>query len=128
MPGTLWCGLGDLAARYTELGPRATLDRCCRAHDLCPAKLKPFASRAGLDNPSFYTKLGISDFTSVTSIFCRSHCLCEERFHSCLVAANTTAAASLGNFYFNLLNLHCVDTSSNGTEGQLQYFPNQFVF
>lgn len=31
VPGTLWCGLGDSAKHYDDLGPRQDIDICCRA-------------------------------------------------------------------------------------------------
>lgn len=56
LPGTKWCGLGDIANEYSDLGTERTLDKCCRAHDHCPTKLKALRSGYGLVNWSFYTK------------------------------------------------------------------------
>lgn len=63
LPGTLWCGMGDQASSYHQLGPRRKLDGCCRAHDHCPVKLRPMMSRYGVTNYGFQTK-------SVPSGFC----------------------------------------------------------
>lgn len=54
--GTKWCGLGDISSSYDDLGPERNLDKCCRAHDHCPVKVKAFRSRYGLVNWSLYTK------------------------------------------------------------------------
>lgn len=56
VPGTRWCGLGDSALDYHDLGPRSDIDLCCRAHDHCPIRLKAFRMGYGLINFSFYTK------------------------------------------------------------------------
>ena len=54
--GTKWCGPGDVAQSYDDLGALIEVDKCCRAHDHCPIKVKGFASAHGLMNLSFYTK------------------------------------------------------------------------
>lgn len=54
--GTKWCGAGDLADTYFDLGEDSNLDKCCRTHDLCPIKVKAYASRYNLTNKSLYTK------------------------------------------------------------------------
>lgn len=56
VPGTKWCGLGDSALDYHDLGGKADVDLCCRAHDHCPVRLKAFRMGYGLINFSFYTK------------------------------------------------------------------------
>lgn len=56
IPGTKWCGLGDSAIDYNDLGTRPDIDLCCRAHDHCPIRLKAFRVGYGLMNLSFYTK------------------------------------------------------------------------
>lgn len=45
-----------MATKYNDLGTEKNVDRCCRAHDLCPTKIKAFRSRYGLVNWSLYTK------------------------------------------------------------------------
>ena len=55
-PGTLWCGYDDIATSYTSLGGEVELDRCCRAHDFCPDKIKAGRSRGGLENTDVVTK------------------------------------------------------------------------
>ena len=39
LPGTLWCGVNDIAPHFSSLGVDRELDRCCRAHDHCPVKV-----------------------------------------------------------------------------------------
>ncbi|KAK2714551.1 hypothetical protein QYM36_008942 [Artemia franciscana] len=90
LPGTKWCGRGDVAKSYEELGPEADIDRCCRAHDHCPIKIKPFKRKYGLTNISLYTK---------------SHCDCDGEFEMCLRATKNPLADVLANFYFNVLKV-----------------------
>lgn len=57
VPGTKWCGSGDDARDYTDLGSKSPIvDSCCRSHDLCPTRLRPFRMGYGLINLSVYTK------------------------------------------------------------------------
>ncbi len=39
-PGTKWCGVNDIAEDFFDLGEREEVDRCCRAHDHCPLKVR----------------------------------------------------------------------------------------
>ncbi|XP_045782208.1 uncharacterized protein LOC123878878 isoform X1 [Maniola jurtina] len=64
MPGTKWCGAGQLAETYTELGPDRNEDRCCRAHDNCRMNIGGFKRRFGYFN--------VMPFTI-------SHCRCDRR-------------------------------------------------
>lgn len=34
-PGTKWCGPGNTAANYNDLGKHRDTDMCCREHDHC---------------------------------------------------------------------------------------------
>lgn len=56
VPGTKWCGAGDEASDYNDIGFKALVDSCCRSHDLCPSRLRPFRMGYGLINLSVYTK------------------------------------------------------------------------
>ncbi|KAG8231738.1 hypothetical protein J437_LFUL012016 [Ladona fulva] len=94
LPGTKWCGTGDLATTYYDLGPDMELDVCCRSHDLCPVKVRAFTSRFNLTNYSIYSK---------------SHCECDEMFYNCLKRTSHPNALMIGNFYFNLLRVPCID-------------------
>lgn len=93
LPGTKWCGSGDSARAYSDLGKRKELDICCRAHDHCPVRLKALRSGYGLINFSLYTK---------------SHCDCDEDFRKCLKSLNSKSADALANFFFNILRVQCI--------------------
>ena len=54
--GTKWCGNGDIARDYRDLGADARLDACCREHDHCPLKVKALSRRYGFFNAALYTK------------------------------------------------------------------------
>ncbi|CAH2101451.1 unnamed protein product [Euphydryas editha] len=64
MPGTKWCGAGQLAESYNELGSDMDEDRCCRDHDNCRLNIGAFTRRFGLFN--------FRPFTI-------SHCKCDRR-------------------------------------------------
>lgn len=93
LPGTKWCGLGDQASSYNDLGPKHRIDICCRAHDHCPIRLKPFRNDYGILNIGLYTK---------------SHCDCDADFYRCLREAHSRTADMLGNLYFNVMKLQCM--------------------
>lgn len=98
VPGTKWCGLGDSASNYFDLGSKGIVDSCCRAHDLCPIRLRPFRRGYGLGyNFSIYTK---------------SYCTCDDSFYHCLKSTNSTMADMIGNFYFNFMKFGCLEPTS----------------
>lgn len=88
--GTKWCGTGDIAKDYHDLGTESDVDRCCRTHDLCPSKVRPYQKRYELENNSLYTK---------------SHCTCDDMLFSCLKFSNSSAGNLLGTIYFNLVQV-----------------------
>ncbi|MEQ2241170.1 hypothetical protein ILYODFUR_022608 [Ilyodon furcidens] len=49
-PGTLWCGAGNMADDYNQLGEFADTDSCCRIHDHCPHVIHAFSSNYGHTN------------------------------------------------------------------------------
>lgn len=100
VPNTLWCGLGDRAANYSELGVEYKLDACCRAHDHCPIRLKPWTSDYGLINWSVST---------------RSHCDCDAEFNSCLAQVNSTLSNVLRVVYFRFIGLQCIEFQDRQT-------------
>lgn len=95
LPGTVWCGLGDRASRYHQLGERRELDSCCRVHDHCPVKVRAGDFRYGYSNTGFSTV---------------SHCLCDEAFRICLQKASRydEVAPVIGNLFFNVLGTRCL--------------------
>lgn len=91
-PGTKWCGAGDRAKNYDDLGLHQDTDRCCRAHDLCNDTLAPGETRNDLTNKSPFTKLS---------------CQCDNDFYSCLDRVNSVTSNTIGNMYFNILKREC---------------------
>ena len=57
-------------------------------------QVKPFQTRYNLFNFAPYTK---------------SHCDCDEAFYNCLKAANTSKADAVGDVFFNVLGIQCVE-------------------
>ncbi|ALC49101.1 CG42237 [Drosophila busckii] len=95
---TKWCGTGDIADTYNDLGSEMAMDRCCRQHDLCPIKIRAYQNKYELMNDSLYTK---------------SHCICDDMLFSCLKMTNTSASQLMGSIYFNLVQVPCLDGRSN---------------
>ncbi|KAJ9598337.1 hypothetical protein L9F63_011015, partial [Diploptera punctata] len=91
-PGTKWCGPGNVAVDYNDLGEYREEDRCCREHDYCPDQLAPGQCLYGICNNSPFT---------------RSHCDCDTRFRRCLQSLNTDAANTLGAVFFNVAQVTC---------------------
>ncbi|XP_034950600.1 phospholipase A2-like [Chelonus insularis] len=94
LPGTKWCGTGDIADNYHDLGTDTDVDRCCRTHDLCPVKIRAQHSRYNLTNYSLYSK---------------SHCDCDTSFYHCLKMVGGPVAHMMGKFYFNFLKVSCIE-------------------
>jgi len=101
VPNTLWCGLGDRASNYSQLGSEYMVDSCCRAHDHCPIRLKPFAADYGLINWSMST---------------RSHCDCDLDFNDCLKQVNSKLSNVIKALYFRLVGSQCIYTLEAGTQ------------
>ncbi|XP_014357843.2 uncharacterized protein LOC106710337 [Papilio machaon] len=101
IPGTKWCGTGDIATDYHDLGADRALDRCCRTHDLCPTKVRAFSRRYNLTNNSLYSK---------------SHCTCDDMLFDCLKHTNTSAAHLMGHIYFNLVQVPCLEDKPTGRQ------------
>ncbi|XP_070707167.1 group 3 secretory phospholipase A2 [Pempheris klunzingeri] len=92
VPGTLWCGAGNKAPSYEDLGVFADTDSCCRQHDQCKHTILSFHSEFGVFN---------------SNIFTMSHCDCDNKFHHCLMKANDSISDVVGYTFFNLLKMHC---------------------
>lgn len=54
--GTKWCGRGNTAEDYNDLGDERDTDACCRAHDECPDFIDKGLSKYGLTNNALYTR------------------------------------------------------------------------
>ncbi|XP_012282787.1 phospholipase A2 [Orussus abietinus] len=91
-PGTKWCGSGNVAEDYDDLGTFAETDACCRAHDHCEDAIEGGRSAHGLTNPAFYTRV---------------LCACDERFYDCLRDSGDNAGGKVGTAYFTLLGTQC---------------------
>ncbi|XKL68518.1 hypothetical protein PGB90_004009 [Kerria lacca] len=100
-PGTKWCGTGDIARTYFDLGVERNMDKCCRKHDLCPIKVKSNSLRYNLTNKSLYTK---------------SHCVCDDEFLRCLRQVGKPAAEFMGKIYFNIIQVPCIEDTKNGKQ------------
>ncbi|XP_060048717.1 group 3 secretory phospholipase A2 isoform X1 [Erinaceus europaeus] len=115
VPGTLWCGLGDSAHNFSELGLLQGPDFCCRQHDRCPHTISPLQYGYGVRNYRFHTL---------------SHCDCDARwqvvigwpgrepgrgpecqlwasFRQCLQTQHSSIADLLGAAFFNVLAIPC---------------------
>ncbi|XP_075235007.1 phospholipase A2-like [Lycorma delicatula] len=95
LPGTLWCGVGNIA-RGIDFGYFYETDKCCKAHDSCNRIIsaKSYSSTYNLFNSAPYARL---------------HCDCDDIFYRCLKGAekHTNSAYLIGNIYFNLLFTKC---------------------
>ncbi|KAA0704265.1 Group 3 secretory phospholipase A2 [Triplophysa tibetana] len=94
IPGTVWCGSGNKASNFSELGMFEETDKCCREHDHCQETIASFSFDHGVFN---------------TNIFTLSHCDCDNRFRHCLSGVNNTVSNIVGYGYFNLLKMRCFE-------------------
>lgn len=92
-PGTKWCGPGNIAKSWDDLGPNTDEDKCCRAHDNCPQSLKSGECRPGICNNSPFT---------------RSHCDCDAELRKCLQTINTDVSNTIGAIFFNVIQVTCI--------------------
>ncbi|XP_063974621.1 uncharacterized protein LOC135161190 [Diachasmimorpha longicaudata] len=104
VPGTKWCGTGDIAQYYGDLGVNSVVDRCCRTHDLCPVKIRAYQTRYNITNFSAYSK---------------SHCDCDNAFYNCLKSVGTKTANILGKIYFNVIKVGCVEDLPKSVNSKL---------
>jgi len=111
-PGTKWCGVDDVADSYFDLGKFYEMDKCCRAHDFCPMKIKGFSKKYGTINFKPYTA---------------SHCKCDKLLRSCLKKVETSfpkeapQARGVGQVYFNLLKVQCIQPGGNKRPGKISF-------
>uniref|UniRef100_A0A8C5N3I6 Phospholipase A2-like central domain-containing protein n=1 Tax=Leptobrachium leishanense TaxID=445787 RepID=A0A8C5N3I6_9ANUR len=54
-PGTLWCGSGNTAESFEDLGEHRETDTCCRTHDQCEHVIHPFSYNYGYRNLRWHT-------------------------------------------------------------------------
>lgn len=97
-PGTKWCGPGDDAEDYEDLGRLENTDKCCRAHDNCPVHILPFQT--------VYHYLNYRPYSL-------THCTCDENLFNCLkvvgreVAAERGDSDMVGKVFFYEANIPC---------------------
>ncbi|GAB1599067.1 hypothetical protein Ahia01_000183900 [Argonauta hians] len=93
-PGTKWCGNGNTAEAFDDLGSETEADYCCREHDYCPFTIESFSRRFNLFNYRLHTL---------------SHCQCDRRFRNCLkkVSSNSSITHLIGRIYFDFLGSRC---------------------
>ncbi|XP_044584747.1 phospholipase A2-like [Cotesia glomerata] len=92
-PGTKWCGQGDKAESYDDLGKFNDTDICCRAHDNCPMIIKVGETCHGLTNPDASSRLS---------------CDCDRDFYKCLKNNRNIVSKTIGTIYFDLLKKKCL--------------------
>ncbi|XP_053864660.1 protein PROCA1 [Malaclemys terrapin pileata] len=93
-PGTLWCGAGNNADSYGQLGEHRETDECCREHDHCQHVIHPFTAKYGYRNLRWHTI---------------SHCACDLRLKVCLRQVNDTASRVVGQAFFNVIQVPCFE-------------------
>ncbi|CAH1802564.1 unnamed protein product [Owenia fusiformis] len=92
-PGTKWCGPGDIASGFDDLGAFGKIDTCCRSHDHCPAKILSWETKYNVFNHRLYTL---------------SHCDCDDSFRYCLRSSKSKTADEIGKAFFNTLGASCI--------------------
>nr|API81336.1 venom toxin [Hemiscorpius lepturus] len=93
--GTKWCGPGNSAKNYSDLGTLVEADVCCRDHDHC-------------DNiASQETKYGLKNKRPFTIL----NCVCDEAFDKCLTDAyekvKKKGIQDIKEFYFDTYKPKC---------------------
>ncbi|KAJ8917335.1 hypothetical protein NQ315_002357 [Exocentrus adspersus] len=102
-PGTKWCGPGNTARNYSDLGYHVKEDTCCREHDNCPKSLPKGKCIQKICNNSPFT---------------RSHCDCDATFRRCLQNVNTETANTIGAIFFNVVQVICFKERTPCTQWQ----------
>ncbi|XP_048838435.1 nucleolar protein dao-5 isoform X2 [Brienomyrus brachyistius] len=93
-PGTLWCGAGNIADNYDQLGEFAATDSCCRVHDHCPYVVQAFSTNFGYTNFKWHSI---------------SHCECDNALKECLRKVNDTSSRVVGQAFFNVIEVPCFE-------------------
>ncbi|GFS99387.1 phospholipase A(2), partial [Nephila pilipes] len=92
LPGTKWCGPGDVAEHLNDLGYFEDVDRCCRDHDICDDIIESGRTKYNLTNDTPFTVLS---------------CNCDYDFYDCLSRIDTITSNTMGHTYFNVLQKYC---------------------
>jgi len=106
-PHTNWCGNGDIAKNYNDLGKFKEVDSCCRTHDHCPFHvLKGKIKKFYLNQNKMTVNL----------------CSCDEAFFDCLKGMKHRLASSIvGWMFFDVRKNPCVKIE-NGTHCKLNHW------
>ncbi|GFO32696.1 phospholipase a2 [Plakobranchus ocellatus] len=91
-PGTNWCGKGNVADSFGDLGYYRHTDRCCREHDHCPYTIPGRGFGYGHYNPSRFTM---------------SSCTCDNIFRRCLLRVDSFGARLVKFIYFRVMQMAC---------------------
>ncbi|XP_031638977.1 phospholipase A2 hemilipin isoform X1 [Contarinia nasturtii] len=91
-PNTKWCGRGQTAEKYSQLGGASKADKCCRRHDHCKFNIYAMTTKWRLFNYRPFTI---------------SHCSCDMRFRTCLKMADSPDATMVGKLFFNIVQTKC---------------------
>lgn len=91
-PGTKWCGAGNIAKDFNDLGRLKGTDACCRDHDHSSDSIPAHGEKHGLKNPLRYTI---------------THCRDDHRFYNCLLKDGGISAKAVGRAYFSVLRTPC---------------------
>ncbi|CAN8013419.1 unnamed protein product, partial [Ixodes persulcatus] len=91
-PGTKWCGDGDIAKNYDDLGRESATDMCCRDHDHAADRIA-----------SFETKHGVTNVMNYTMTNCQDDC----KLYNCLQKVNRPTSNAVGRIFFDILGTKC---------------------
>lgn len=115
---TKWCGPGNDAKHFDDLGENTEIDRCCRSHDHCRLSIAPGETKYNFTNDGLYR---ISD------------CLCDNEFRYCLDNTNFWVANLVAGLYAFTNNRCLVNICaylgyrcSRGVDVELRYIGNEF--
>ncbi|GFS57439.1 phospholipase A2 [Nephila pilipes] len=93
-PGTNYCGPGNIAENYYDLGTFNETDACCREHDYCDDIIRPGRTKHNLINPFGTTRL---------------HCRCDQVLRECFRKVNSVVSNTVGYIFFSVLQTQCFD-------------------
>uniref|UniRef100_V5ICN5 Phospholipase A2 n=1 Tax=Ixodes ricinus TaxID=34613 RepID=V5ICN5_IXORI len=91
-PGTKWCGAGDVAKNYDDLGVHRGTDMCCRAHDNSDDNIPALQTKHGITNRNLYTMTNCKD---------------DRKFYNCLLNDGSPSSVAVGKLFFNVLRTEC---------------------
>ncbi|XP_070393833.1 uncharacterized protein [Dermacentor albipictus] len=93
-PGTKWCGAGDVAKNYDDLGSARDTDRCCREHDHSQDNIPAFETKHNVTNYLPYTMTG---------------CVYDRKFFNCLQNVSSLPSVTVGVLFFDVLQTKCFE-------------------